>query len=66
MTYLFPGPKDPVHGYPTKLAGFTIAEGSGAKAQFPICCVEPFLVSSRVMFRYHDGHDGVLVDEDVE
>lgn len=66
MTYLFSSPNDPVHSYPVKPAGFSIAEGLRTKTQPPICRIEPFLVNPRIMLRDHDGHDGILFDEDVE
>ena len=49
-----------------KPACFAVAEGFGAKTEFPICRVKPLLVSSWIMLRDHDGHDGILFDKDVE
>lgn len=65
-TYLVSSPYDSVYGCPVKLGSFIIAERSGTETKFPVCCVEPFLVSSRVLLRYNDSHDGILFDQDVE
>jgi len=66
MTYLFPSPENPVHGHSVKPPRFIVTEGSGTKAQSPICRVEPFLVSPRILLCDCDGHDGVLFNKNVE
>lgn len=65
-TYVLSCANDPVNGCSVKLCGFVVAEWSGAETEFPVCRVEPLLVSSGVLLRNDDGHDGILFDEGVE